>query len=72
MNSYEVEFRKPGFGSNLDRYTVLAGSLEDAIARARLEIPNDFGRDYRYEFVSVRETAREVLLPKTKAATGKR
>lgn len=64
MNSYEVEFRKPDSGSSLDRYNVIADSLEGAIEQTKAEIPNEFGSEYKYELVSARETARAVLLPK--------
>lgn len=72
MNNYQIEFRKAGSALSLEQYNIVADSLEDAIARVKTEIPNDYGSELRYEFVSARETARAVLLPKAKTATGKR
>lgn len=74
MNSYEIQFRKAGAASlsHCDQYHVIADSLEDAIERVKTEIPKDYGSELRYEFVSARETACNVILPKMKAATGKR
>lgn len=69
MNNYEIEFRKTGSAISLERYNIVAESLEDAIAGVKAEIPNDYGSELRYEFVSARETARAVLLPKAKTAT---
>ena len=57
MNSYEIQFRKAGATSltHLEQYHVIADSLEDAIERAKTEIPKDYGSELRYEFVFRRE-----------------
>lgn len=71
MNNYEVQLRKAGAALETHYYNIIADSLEDAVERVKTEIPNDFGSEYRYELVSCRETARFVLLPKTKAVKAK-
>lgn len=70
MNSYEVQLRKRGdaFARQENTYNIVAGSLEDAITRVKTEIPNDFGSEFKYELVSVKETARSVLLPESQNA----
>lgn len=68
MNNYEIELRKAGtIAHETHRYNIVDDSLEAAIEGAKEEIPIEFGSEYSYEFVSVRETARDVILPKTKS-----